>query len=299
MAQIHEQLLQSFSDAMPFGVCFVDSSGKIIYWNPASEALTGYMSHEALGRMYRDDLLLQCSENGASLEALCPVIEVQRDGRPVDAEMYLRHKDGHRIPVHVFAFPLRDEAGEIRGVGEIFDAQWRQDSAGRGGHSDREFEIATGLPGAEESREHLKMLLRSALAPSAVLILMEMAEQCSMLHHGGTAMLHQSLRVLAKTVAGLLPARSYVGCWCEGKLTAIVPECAPETLEQLKSTLASVGSSCAVKWWGDRVAFGVRAAACYVDPSLSVDALIQRLELDLKSAGSGKEQGCSSSLASS
>jgi hypothetical protein len=116
-----------------------------------------------------------------------------------------------------------------------------------------------------------------------------MSEQHAILQHGGTAMLHQAIRVLAKTVAGLLPSRNYVGCWSDWRLIAIVQECQPETLEKLKSTLAAVGSSCAVKWWGDRVVVGIRAAARYVDSSQTVDALLQGLEQDLKSATDRRE----------
>jgi hypothetical protein len=207
----------------------------------------------------------------------------------VAADLFLRHKDGHRIPVHVFAFPLRDARGEIKGVGEILDpSQGKQESTGWGGHSDREFEMATGLPAVEESREQLQTLLGSRSASSSALILIEMSEQQAILQHGGAPMLHQAIRVLAKTVAGLLPPRHYVGCWSDWRLIAIVPECRPETLEKLKATLAGVGSSCAVKWWGDRVVVGMRAAARHVDASQTVDALIQDLEQDLKSATARK-----------
>src|SRR5208282_1053776 len=105
------QLFESFCAAMPLGVCLVDLQGKIVYWNAAAESITGYLSQEVLGRAYRGDLLIQCSNCGGAkrnTELQCPVREVLRDGRAVVAELYLRHKDGHRLPVHVDAFPLRD-----------------------------------------------------------------------------------------------------------------------------------------------------------------------------------------------
>lgn len=285
MSDFDAHLFQSFCDAMPFGGCVVDLQGKIIYWNAAAEGITGYLGHEVLGRAYRGDLLIQVGGTDASTETQCPVMDVLRDGRAVVADLFLRHKDGHRIPIHVFAFPLRDSMGEVKGVGEFFDpSQGKQESTGWGGHSDREFEMATGLPAVEESREQLKTLLRSRLASSSALILIEMSEQQAILQHGGAPMLHQAIRVLAKTVAGLLPPRHYVGCWSDWRLIAIVPECRQETLEGLKVTLAGVGSSCAVKWWGDRVVVGMRAAARPVDASLKVDVLIQDLEKDLKNA---------------
>src|ERR1700692_4337333 len=113
MSQIEAKLFQSFSDAMPFGVCLVDLQGKIIYWNVAAEGITGYLGHEVLGRAYRGDLLIQCGGTNASTETQCPVTEVLRDGRAVVAELFLRHKHGHRIPIHVFAFSLRDAMGEM------------------------------------------------------------------------------------------------------------------------------------------------------------------------------------------
>jgi PAS domain S-box-containing protein len=286
MSCIDAQLFESFSEAMPFGVCLVDLQARIIYWNMAAEGITGYLGHEVQGRAYRGDLLIRSTDT----KLQCPVMEVLRDGRAVAVDLFLRHKDGHRIPVHVFAFPLRDSNGEIRGVGEILDAErGKQESLGWAGHSDREFEIATGLPAVEESTEQLQTLLRSRTASSSALILIEMSEQRLILQHGGTAMLHHVIRVVAKTIAGLLPPCNYVGCWSDWRLIAIVPECKPEALERLKLALASVGSSCAVKWWGDRVVVGIRAAANYVDPSKPVDGLIQGLEQELKSATERKE----------
>jgi PAS domain S-box-containing protein len=280
------QLFRSFSDAMPFGVCLVDLQAKIIYWNMAAERITGYLGQEVQGRSYRGDLLVRSTDT----KLQCPVVEVLRDGKAVTADLFLRHKDGHRVPVHVFAFPLRDSNGEIRGVGEILDAtRAEQECSGWAGHSDREFEIATGLPAVEECTEHLQASLRCRSASSSALILIEMSEEKVILQHGGTAMLHQAIRVVAKTVTGLLPPRNYVGCWSDWRLIAIVPECKPETLEKVKSTLASVGSSCAVKWWGDRVIVGIRAAANYIDPSKTVTEMIQGLEQELKSVTERRE----------
>jgi hypothetical protein len=210
-------------------------------------------------------------------------MEVLRDGKAVASDLFLRHKDGHRMAVHVYAFPLRDSMGEMRGVGEILDpSQGKQEVPGWAGHSERKFEMATGLPAVEESRDYLQTTLHSRSASSSALIVISMSERRSILQHGGTAMLHHAIRVLAKTVAGLVPARSYIGCWSDWRLVVIVPECNLDTLEEVKVKLAGVGSSCAVKWWGDRVVVGIQAAARYLDSSQTVDALIQGLEPDLK-----------------
>ena len=290
MTQLQAQLFESFCDTMPYGVCLVDLQGKITYWNVAAEGITGYFGQEVLGRIYRGDLLVNCERGKTNAELQCPVMEVLRDGRAVAADLFLRHKNGHRIPIHVSAFPLRDSKGEMRGAGEIFDpAPTNPKNPGWAGHSEREFEMATGLASAEESKEQLQSLLRSPSASSTALVLIEMSEQEAILQHGGTAMLHQAIRVLAKTVAGLLPSKHFVGCWSDWRLIAIVPDCRAEALERLKVMIAGVGSSCAVKWWGDRVVVGMRAATCYVDSLKNVDALLLGLEQDLKCVADEKE----------
>jgi PAS domain S-box-containing protein len=290
MTETGDPLFRSFSDAMPLGVCLVNVQAKILYWNAAAEWITGYLGPEVLGRTYRGDLLIHCADSSAGAEVQCPVLEVLRDGRAVVADLFLRHKDGHRVSVHVCAFPLRDSMGEMRGVGEILDAsQGKQELIGWAGHSEREFEMATGLPAVEESREHLQTLLHSRAASSSALIVISMSERHAILQHRGAAMLHHAIRVLAKTVAGLVPARSYIGCWSDWRLVVIIPECNLDMLEGVKSKLAGVGSSCAVKWWGDRVVLGIRAAARYLDSSQTVDALIQGLEPDLISTTNGEE----------
>ena len=44
------------------------------------------------------------------------------DGRPRVAEIYLHHRDGHRVPVRVHARPLRSPTGEIVAAVETFSS---------------------------------------------------------------------------------------------------------------------------------------------------------------------------------
>jgi PAS domain S-box-containing protein len=296
MSETELAILQSFCDSVPLGICLVDLQGKIRYWNAATESITGYLGHEVLGRAYRGDLLIHNSVTTHALEMQCPINEVLRDGRSVEADLYLRHKLGHRIPVHVYAFPLRDSMGEVVGVGEVLNpGEIAQESPAWLGHSDREFELATGLAATQESRERVKALLRSRSATTSAVILIELTELNALLKHGGAGMLHQAIRMLAKTVAKLLPPRNHVGCWTDWRLIALVQECTAEMLADARISLAGVGSSCAVKWWGDRVEMGIRSAATYGDPSKDVDQLIGGLEQELSKASEGKCEPCSSS----
>ncbi len=102
------------------GVYFVDRDRMITYWNKGAERISGYSAGQVIGRRCRDNLLNHVTANGVELcHDHCPLAAVMEDGRPREAEVYLHHADGHRVPVMVRATALRDEGGNIVGAVEI------------------------------------------------------------------------------------------------------------------------------------------------------------------------------------
>ncbi len=61
MTEIEAQLFQSFSDAMPYGVCLVDlhSEDRLLERGGGGDHRLP-RAHEVLGRTYRGDLLIHC-----------------------------------------------------------------------------------------------------------------------------------------------------------------------------------------------------------------------------------------------
>jgi len=103
------------------GLYLVDKDRSIIYWNHVAETITGYRAEEVVGRRCRDNILVHVDEDGQSLcLGRCPLQATIQDGVFRDAEVYLQHKDGHRVPVWIRAAPLHDNAGNIIGGAELF-----------------------------------------------------------------------------------------------------------------------------------------------------------------------------------
>lgn len=116
-SDFYKQLLDSLFD----GVYFVDRERRITYWNQGAERLTGYAGGEVLGSRCRDNILCHVDTDGHNLcEHDCPVSHTLSDGLHRDAEVYLQHKEGHRLPVQVKISPIRNGGGEIVGAVEIF-----------------------------------------------------------------------------------------------------------------------------------------------------------------------------------
>ena len=108
-------------DRLSDGVYVCDRDRRIVWWNGAAEAITGYTRDEVVGRCCRDNLLRHVDASGRllCLEG-CPMAATISDGSARSAEVFLHHKEGHRVPVRVQVLPVRDAAGSILGSLEIF-----------------------------------------------------------------------------------------------------------------------------------------------------------------------------------
>ena len=103
------------------GVYFVDRDRTITYWNKGAERITGYTATQTVGRSCRDNLLNHVTANGIQLCLNhCPLAAVMEDGHPREAEVFLHHADGHRLPVVVRATALCDHDGNVIGAIETF-----------------------------------------------------------------------------------------------------------------------------------------------------------------------------------
>ena len=115
--EFYKDLIDNLYD----GVYFVDRQRVITYWNKGAERITGYKPEQTIGHSCRDNLLNHVTNNGTQLCLdNCPLSACMVDGNVREAEVFLHHADGHRVPVIVRAAPLRDEQGQIIGAVESF-----------------------------------------------------------------------------------------------------------------------------------------------------------------------------------
>lgn len=111
-----EDLLNDLNE----GVYFVDKDRGITFWNHSAERITGFSAQEMIGRFCYDNLLNHVDEQGNQLCLTgCPLHATLSDGEYRSAQVYLHHKNGHRLRVEVKIRPLTVN-GEIVGAAEVF-----------------------------------------------------------------------------------------------------------------------------------------------------------------------------------
>ncbi|MBQ9495854.1 MAG: GGDEF domain-containing protein [Treponema sp.] len=102
------------------GIYFVDTNRKILFWNKAAERITGYSAEEIVGKCCEDSLLNHIDEEGRPLCTMsCPLFASICDCTQHQDHVFVRHKEGYRIPIFVNIFPMQVD-GKVIGAIEIF-----------------------------------------------------------------------------------------------------------------------------------------------------------------------------------
>lgn len=118
---IETEFFRSLLDNFYDGVYFVDRERCITYWNKGAERISGYTAAEAVGTHCYNQLLNHIDADGTCLcHGSCPLAQTIGDGCSREAEIYLHHKAGHRVPVLVRVAPIVNPDGVVIGAIEVF-----------------------------------------------------------------------------------------------------------------------------------------------------------------------------------
>lgn len=115
-----EELYLTIINNLRDGIYFVDKNREITFWNQAAERITGYSQEDIVGKRCQRSGLNHIDEEGRPLCVVgCPLFSTLSDGKQRQDRVFVRHKEGYRIPIHVNIFPVEKD-GEITGAVEVF-----------------------------------------------------------------------------------------------------------------------------------------------------------------------------------
>jgi diguanylate cyclase (GGDEF)-like protein/PAS domain S-box-containing protein len=116
-----EDLYPAILGSIHEGVYFVDTERKITFWNKGAERITGYTEAEVVGSFCNENILRHVTDTGLHLCLNgCPLHQTLLDGKQRESFVYLHHKSGHQVPVQIRVIPMLDE-GVVIGAVEIFN----------------------------------------------------------------------------------------------------------------------------------------------------------------------------------
>lgn len=108
--------LNQILDTMAEGLFTLNARGMITSWNRSMEKISGYTAFEAVGKTCE---LIECSRCfGKKCPANIDKCGVIKHGKTEAKECFMRHKDGHDIPVIKNARLAKDDDGLVLGIVE-------------------------------------------------------------------------------------------------------------------------------------------------------------------------------------
>jgi len=106
------------------GLYLVDQNRVIQYWNKAAERISGFTAAEVIGKSCSNNILTHVDRDGNNLcRRMCPLAMSIADGKAREAEVFMHHKDGYRMPVSVRVKTLTDSNGNVIGGVELFTSR--------------------------------------------------------------------------------------------------------------------------------------------------------------------------------
>ncbi len=280
------EIFRTVLESLPIGVYMVDRDLKVIFWNRGAERISGYLAQDVIGRHCREKLLVGLDESDpATGGEASQLTNSLRDGQPIEADVFLRHRSGHRIPVHVCAVPLRNSQDKIVGAAEIFEEN-RFAAAG-----DRRTEVetsctidsVTGLPDNEATGLKLKQAfteLVDSQVPFCILCVQVDGLSGFQSNHGKEAV-DAALRVVAQTLRNALRPSDVVGCWPDEQFLAIVKNCRKAALKIVGERLRKMVSFSGVEWWGDELSVTVSMGGDAAAHDDTAESLVARAQVAL------------------
>jgi diguanylate cyclase (GGDEF)-like protein/PAS domain S-box-containing protein len=270
------------------GVYVVDRDGKILFWNDGAERITGYLRQEMMGRTCRDNFLGQTDGDQTDLTGeLSPVSAALRDGKRVDKQVSLRHKDGYRVPVRVCTFPIRGDRGAVIAVAESFEenisiAEWerRQTKLANYGCLDEASGVLNHGMMQSRLRETLGTFAEHPV-PFSILC-MEIDNLTDIQSRDGPGAIASVLRIVAQTLENSLRPTDFLGRWQENQFLAILMECSATEVGRAAERLRRMVSTSKVEWWGDPVQVTISVGATAMAMGDNTESLVLRAEEALR-----------------
>jgi diguanylate cyclase (GGDEF)-like protein/PAS domain S-box-containing protein len=291
----YKSLLDEISD----GVYFVNSDRVITYWNKAAEELSGYTAQEVIGRHCSDDILVHIDDKGTSLCLMgCPLAATIEDAMPHEAHIFLKHKNGHRVPVYVRVKPLRDENDNVIGGVETF--------------SDDSFEIALkdrvtdlerkslidSLTGVGNRRfaditlsSRLNELKRYGWVFGVIFIDIDDFKKVNDTYGHNTG--DEVLKVLTRTTAGIIrEPETSIFRWGGEEFLVVATNCDAEKLFAMAERLRLLAANSSVAQGAEIVRFTVSAGVTLAQTADDAKKIIARVDALLYQAKNAGKNCC-------
>jgi diguanylate cyclase (GGDEF)-like protein/PAS domain S-box-containing protein len=289
----YKKLMDSLYD----GVFFVDRERKITCWNKGAERLTGYTRQEAVGRSCSNSFLSHVDDHGNYLcQSGCPLAFVLDDGEFREADLYLHHRDGHRVPVSVRTAPIIGKDGRIAGAVEIFSDNTSHVAAKR--RIDELEQLALLDPLTRiGNRRYVEMTLEAKLVETLrydaqiAVMFMDIDDFKHVNDTYGHDVGDEVLKVMARTMNAVIRPTDILGRWGGEEFVAAASNIDKETAIAIGERFRTLVEGSSVPIEDERIRFTISVGVTIARERDNLSSVIQRADhimYEAKKAGKNR-----------
>jgi diguanylate cyclase (GGDEF)-like protein/PAS domain S-box-containing protein len=279
-----EELFKTLLDNLRDGVYFVDRDRSIRYWNKSAERISGYDAGEVVGSSCHDNILVHVDADGNALcLGRCPLAAAMEDGQTRNAVVYMKHKEGHRVPVNVTVTAIRDAAGNIIGGLETFNDNTHAMSALQEMESLRAQALLDPLTGVGNRRYtgqvlEVKLLEARQHQNHLAVVFLDIDHFKLINDRYGHPAGDVVLRMVARTLANAMRVNDFLGRWGGEEFVAILPGVHLPALQQTAERLRALVESSSRDISKQRLSVTVSAGATLSKEGDNADNLLTRAD---------------------
>ncbi len=276
----YKDLLDNLSD----GVYFVNLQRQITYWNGGAEKITGYNKTNVIGKRCMDNILMHVNGEGVSLcKDQCPIVKTMQDNCQQEAEVYLQHKDGYRVPVLIRTSPIYGADGTIVGAVESFSdvskmvmERRRSDALETKVYTD----TLTGIP----NRQFMDMKLKNYLSEflefkTGFGLLFIDIDNFKMINDSyGHNVGDEVLKMVANTLNQNLRSTDLIGRWGGEEFVGIINDTNLHRLALIADKLRILVENSHLNYEGNKIGVTISIGGTLVRASDNDDTIIHRAD---------------------
>jgi PAS domain S-box-containing protein/diguanylate cyclase (GGDEF)-like protein len=276
----NEELYKELIDQLEDGIYMVDREQRIRFWNKGAEKITGYRAHEVMGRLCEGNLLMHRDYEGTLLcGERCPMAGVMRDGRSRSCSVFLRHKQGHSVPVRLRARAIQHADGTIVGAVEVFEeARAPGRDAIRAlepfGCLDPSIGVLNRGYGEMKIGQRLEEWRTFGVPVGWMQAALDHPDDLE--HRFGRGVIEAVMKLVGNTLDENIGSFDVLTRWERTDFRIVVYHCSLEQLGTLGQKLVLLTRSSSLLWWGDPLSVTVSIGSTMAEHGDTLDTLESR-----------------------
>ncbi len=267
------------------GIYCVDASKRILFWNKGAEQISGYQGRDVLGRRCADNILRHVDDLGRELCLRgCPLDASLADCLAREADVFMHHKQGHRVSVSLRSAPMFDSQGNIAGAVEVFvpskDRLQILDSQQQNIYIDE----LTGLGNSKKAYITLNTLLHGLQKQNIKfgLLLLEPDNIQEIEQSSGQAAKLQVLEMVSKTILSGLRSMDLPFRWHSTQFLLLLPNTTVEILYRVAEKLRMLVANSWLVHNGQQILGSASLGGTLVQVEDSADTVLHRADQQLR-----------------